>query len=69
MTKEVDKRIEEGGLRCFGHVERMKNNRFAKRVYVGECADSHSVSRPQKRWTDTVKDCLIKKEVWMSGKQ
>ena len=32
------------------------------RVYVGECAGSRSVSRPQKRWIDTVKECLRKKK-------
>ena len=46
----------------------MDNDRIAKGVYVGECAGSHSVGRPQKRWIDTMKDCL-KKEIWMSGKE
>ena len=40
------------------HVERMENDRIAKRVYVGGCAGSRSVGRPWKRWIDTVKDCL-----------
>ena len=35
---------------------RIENERNAKRVYVGECAGSRSVGRPQKRWIDTVKD-------------
>ena len=30
-------------------------------VYVGKCAGSRSVSRPRKRWIDTVKACLKKK--------
>ena len=34
---------------------------MAKRVYVGECAGSRSVSRVWKRWIDTVKDCLKKR--------
>ena len=34
-----DKRID-GVLHCFGHDERMKNDRIAKRAYVGECAGS-----------------------------
>ena len=50
------------------HVERMENDRIAKRVYQqGERAGSHSLGRLKKRWIDTLKDCL-KKEVWMSGK-
>ena len=38
----------------------MENDRIAKRVYVGECAGSHPVGRPRKRWIDTVKDCFKK---------
>ena len=49
MTKGVDEKIDVGVLRWFGHVERMKNDRIAKRVYVGECAGSCSVSRSRKR--------------------
>ena len=45
----------------FGHVERMENNRIAKRVYVGERAGSRSVCKPLKRWIDAVKDCLKKR--------
>ena len=37
----VDRRIDEGVLRWFGHVERMENDRIAKRVNVEECASSH----------------------------
>ena len=38
--------------------------------YVGECAGSSSVGRPQKIWIDTVKECLKKKkEGWMSDNQ
>ena len=43
-------------------VERMGSGRIAEEVYVGECAGSRSVGRPRKRWTDAVKDCLIKKK-------
>ena len=34
VTKGVDKSIDEGVLRWFGHVERMEKVRIAKRVYV-----------------------------------
>ena len=37
VTKGVDDEIDEGVLRWFGHVERMENDRIAKRVYVGVC--------------------------------
>ena len=61
VRKGLDERIDEGALRGFGHVERMKRDRIANRVYVGECAGSLSVGRPRKRWINTVKDCLKKR--------
>ena len=30
------------------------------REYVGECAGSHSLGGPRKRWIDTVEECLRK---------
>ena len=60
VKKGVDENIDEGVLRWFGHMERMENERIAKRVYVGECAGSRSLDRPRKRWIDSVKDCLKK---------
>ena len=43
------------------NMERMENDRIAKRAYVGECAGSRSVGRLLKRCIDTVKDCLKKR--------
>ena len=63
MTKGVDETINEGDLRWFSHVERMENDRIAKKVYVGESAGSHSVGRQRKRWIGTVKDCLRKRDL------
>ena len=61
VTKGVDEKINEGVLRWFGHMERMDNNRIAKRVYVEEYAGSRSVGSPRKRWIDTVKNYLKKR--------
>ena len=61
VKKDLDKRIDEGVLWWFNYMERMESDRIAKKVYVGECAGSHSVARPQKRWIDVVKDCLRKR--------
>ena len=36
----------------------MESNRIVKRVYVGECAGSHSLGKPRKRWIDTMKEYL-----------
>ena len=63
VRKGLDERIDEGVLRWFGHVERMERDRIAKRVYVGVCAGSSSVGRPWKRWIDTVKDYLRKRDL------
>ena len=37
VVKRVDERIDEGILWWFGHVERMENDRFAKRVCRRVC--------------------------------
>ena len=60
VTKRVDERTDEGVLWWFGHVEIIEKDRIAKRLYVGECADSRSVGTPWERWIDTVKDCKKK---------
>ena len=49
VKKGLDERIDECILRWFGNVERMENDRIAKRVYVGQCASSRSVGRTRKR--------------------
>ena len=55
VMKGVDKRIDEGVLQWFSHMER---DMIAKEVNVGEYAVSHSVGRPWMRWIDTMKDCF-----------
>ena len=45
VRKGADKKIDEGILRWFSHVERMKHERIAKRVYVEVCGGSRSVDR------------------------
>ena len=52
---------DEDVLRWFGHMKRMERDKITKRVYVGECAGSHLVGRPRKRWIDTIKECLKKR--------
>ena len=64
VTKGVDERIDEGVLRWFGPVERIKNDRIPKGIYTVECAGIRSVGRPRKRWINTVKDILIKKSIF-----
>ena len=47
MAKGVDERIEEDVLHWFSHVERMENDRIAKKLYVGEFAGSSSAGQPR----------------------
>ena len=61
VKKGLDEKIDEGVFWWFSHLERMERDRSAKRVYVGMCAGNYSVGRPQKRWIDTVKECLNKR--------
>ena len=61
VRKGLGERIGEGILRRFCHMETMERDEIARRVYVGECADSRSVGRPRKRWIDTVKEGLRKR--------
>ena len=49
-------RIDESVYRLFDHIERMRNDRIAKRVYAGECMGSRLVGQPQKMWIDSVSD-------------
>ena len=65
VMMRVNEKIDDSVLRWFGHVESRENDRFAKRIYVGECAGNHSVSRPRKRWVDTVKDYLRKRGLYI----
>ena len=56
VAKRVDGMVDESVLRWFGYIERMANDRIAKRVYVRECVGSRLVDRPRKRWIDSVND-------------
>ena len=46
------------GLMVFSDGE---NDRIAKKVYLGECGGSCSVSRLRKKWINNVKDYLSKR--------
>ena len=39
----MDEKIDESVLRLLGHVERIGNNRVAKRIYVRELRGNHLV--------------------------
>ena len=62
VKKGIDERIDEGVLWWFSRVERMENDKIAKRVYVEECDGSSSIGMPQKRWIDIWFGCQANKE-------
>ena len=57
----VLERIERNVLKWFGHVERMGEERLVGRVYRANMEGNRGRGRPQRRWIDTVKDCLKKR--------
>ena len=52
MTNGVDERIEEDVLHWFIHMERMENDRIAKRLYVGEFTGNSLAGQQQKEKVD-----------------
>ena len=52
MAKGLDERIKKDVLHWFSHVERMENDRNAKRFYIGEFAGCSSACQPRKEEVD-----------------
>ena len=48
----VSQRIDQGILRWFGHVERIRDERMAKRVYESDVRRVRRRGRPKKCWSD-----------------
>ena len=42
-VKGMDEIIDKSAIQWSGHIERMKKNRIAKRMYVRECVGTRSV--------------------------
>ena len=57
----VSQRIDQGMLRWFGHVERMGDERMAKRVYDSDVRGFRRLGRPRKCWMDGMKEVLARK--------
>ena len=57
----VGQRMDQGLLRWFGHVERMGDERLAKRVYESDVRGVRRRGRPRKCWMDGVKETLERK--------
>ena len=62
-AESLEHKIERNQLRWFGHVNRMTDERIAKRVF--ECKQQSKLprGRPKKTWEERVKEILMKREV------
>merc|ERR1712002_1337670 len=57
----VSERMDQGILRWFGHVERIRNERLVKRVYDSEVRGVRRRGRPGKSWMNGVNETLGRK--------
>ena len=57
----VSQRIDQSVLRWFGHVEKMGDERMAKRVYESNVRGVRRRGRPRKCWMDGMKEVLARK--------
>jgi hypothetical protein len=47
---EIVKHIKSVSLRCYGHVERMQNQRTSKQTAIAKTQRRRKRERPRKRW-------------------
>ncbi len=52
--------VKRSTLRWFGHIERMENDEFVKKVYQGSAEGPNGRGRPLRRWEDKVKEYVWK---------
>ena len=57
----VSQRIDQGVLRLFGRVERLGDERMAKRMHESDVRGARRRGRPRKCWMDGVKEVLAGK--------
>ncbi len=54
-------------LRWFGHIERMENEKFVKKVYLSSVEGPNRRGRPLGRWEDRVKEYVSERGVRGNG--
>ena len=59
----VSQRIDQGMQKWFGHVERMGDERMAKRVYESDVRGVRGRGGPRKCWMDGAKEVLARKDL------
>ncbi len=59
----VVKWVKRNTLGWFGHIERMENEEFVKKMYVSKSVGPNSRRRPLGRWRDRVKEYMCERGV------
>lgn len=62
-AESLEHKIERNQLRWFGHVNRMTNDRIAKRVFECKQQDKLPRGRPRKMWEERIKELVTRREV------
>ncbi len=59
--------VKRSTLRWFGHIERMGNEDFVKKVYMSSVEGTNRRGRPLVRWKDRVKEYVSERGVRGNG--
>ncbi len=59
--------MKRSTLRWFGHIERMENEEFVKKVYQSSAEGPNRRGRPLGRWEDRVKEYVCERGVRGNG--
>ncbi len=59
--------VKRSTLRWFGHIEKMRNEEFVKRVYLSSVEGTNRRGRPLGRWEDKVKEYVSERGVRENG--
>ncbi len=59
--------VKRSTLRWFGHIERMENEEFVKKVHLSSVVGPNRRGRPLGRWDDRVKEDVSEKGVRGNG--
>ncbi len=59
--------VKRNTLRWFGHIERMRSEKFVKKVYMSENVAPNSRGRPPGRWRDRVKEFMCERGATRGG--
>ncbi len=59
--------MKRSTLRCFGHIERIGNEEFVKKMYLNSVESTNRRGRPLGRWEDRVREYVSERGVRGNG--